>query len=46
MSDVPRPDLVEILREDVIRDLQGQLRLARLYLSVPDPSTYKKTYGS
>ena len=35
---VPTPDLVQILREDVIRDLQDQLRLARLYLSVPDPS--------
>jgi hypothetical protein len=32
------PDLVKVLREDVIRDLQDQLRLARLYLSVPDPS--------
>ena len=32
------PDLVQVLREDVIRDLQDQLRLARLYLSVPDPS--------
>ena len=31
-------DLVQILREDVIRDLQDQLRLARLYLSVPDPT--------
>lgn len=37
-SAVPAPDLVQILREDVIRDLQDQLRLARLYLSVPDPS--------
>ena len=35
---VPTPDLVQVLREDVIRDLQDQLRLARLYLSVPDPS--------
>jgi hypothetical protein len=32
------PDLVKVLREDVIRDLQDQLRLARLYLSVHDPS--------
>lgn len=32
------PDLVQVLREDVIRDLQDQLRLARLYLSVPEPS--------
>jgi hypothetical protein len=32
------PNLIEVLREDVIRDLQGQLRLARLYLSIPDPS--------
>ncbi len=32
------PDLVKVLRDDVIRDLQDQLRLARLYLSVPDPS--------
>lgn len=32
------PNLVEVLREDVIRDLQDQLRLARLYLSIPDPS--------
>ena len=31
-------NLVHVLREDVIRDLQDQLRLARLYLSVPDPS--------
>ncbi len=36
---VPTPDLVQVLREDVIRDLQDQLRLARLYLSVPDPSS-------
>ena len=33
-----QPDLVQVLREDMIRDLQDQLRLARLYLSVPDPS--------
>lgn len=33
-----RPNLIEVLREDVIRDLQDQLRLARLYLSIPDPS--------
>ena len=33
------PNLLDVLREDVIRDLQDQLRLARLYLSVPDPST-------
>ena len=32
------PNLIDVLREDVIRDLQDQLRLARLYLSVPDPS--------
>ena len=38
VSPVPTPDLVEVLREDVIRDLQDQLRLARLYLSVPDPT--------
>jgi hypothetical protein len=31
-------NLIEVLREDVIRDLQDQLRLARLYLSIPDPS--------
>ncbi|MBS7805732.1 hypothetical protein KIH24_14260 [Rhizobiales bacterium TNE-4] len=33
-----RPNLIAVLREDLIRDLQDQLRLARLYLSVPDPS--------
>ena len=32
------PNLIDVLREDVIRDLRDQLRLARLYLSVPDPS--------
>ena len=32
------PNLLDVLREDVIRDLQDQLRLARLYLSIPDPS--------
>jgi hypothetical protein len=32
------PNLIDVLREDVIRDLQDQLRLARLYLSIPDPS--------
>jgi hypothetical protein len=37
-SQIAGPDLVKVLREDVIRDLQDQLRLARLYLSVPDPS--------
>ena len=37
-SPASTPDLVQVLREDVIRDLQDQLRLARLYLSVPDPS--------
>jgi hypothetical protein len=37
-SQIVGPDLVKVLREDVIRDLQDQLRLARLYLSVPDPS--------
>ncbi len=37
-SQTAGPDLVKVLREDVIRDLQDQLRLARLYLSVPDPS--------
>jgi hypothetical protein len=36
-SQIAGPDLVKVLREDVIRDLQDQLRLARLYLSVPDP---------
>ena len=34
----PPLNLIDVLREDVIRDLQDQLRLARLYLSVPDPS--------
>ena len=38
-SPLAGPDLVKVLREDVIRDLQDQLRLARLYLSVPDPSS-------
>ena len=33
-----QPNLIQVLREDVIRDLQDQLRLARLYLSIPDPS--------
>ena len=37
-SQMAGPDLVKVLREDVIRDLKDQLRLARLYLSVPDPS--------
>ncbi len=37
-SQIAGPDLVKVLREDVIRDLQDQLRLARLYLSIPDPS--------
>ena len=37
-SQIVGPDLVKVLREDVIRDLQDQLRLARLYLSVPEPS--------
>ena len=32
------PNLIDVLREDVTRDLQDQLRLARLYLSVPDPT--------
>jgi len=32
------PNLIDVLREDVIRDLQDQLRLARLYLSVPEPT--------
>jgi hypothetical protein len=36
-SHMAGPDLVKVLREDVIRDLQDQLRLARLYLSVPEP---------
>ena len=38
VEQTPIPDLAQVLREDVIRDLQDQLRLARLYLSIPDPS--------